>query len=109
MACYRQAAERLGKAAAACPEENPDRAIISCHADEILVRVAYLESLGGDPATTPLEEHIGIVTLRDHRESPQEAMFHGEGSSGGHQPATPSWRKQATSAAAISGTAGLLV
>ncbi|CAE7529845.1 unnamed protein product, partial [Symbiodinium sp. CCMP2456] len=44
VAVYRQVAERLAKAAASCPEGNPDRAVLSRHAGEVLGRVVYLES-----------------------------------------------------------------
>lgn len=60
---YRAAAEKLAKAAQMCPESLPDKAILSRHAGEVLGRVVYLESLGGSPATAPLEQHIGSVQL----------------------------------------------
>lgn len=60
---YRAAAEKLARAAQICPEALPDKAILSRHAGEVLGRVVYLESLGGSPATAPLEQHIGSVQL----------------------------------------------
>ncbi|OLP99704.1 putative phosphoribosylformylglycinamidine synthase, chloroplastic/mitochondrial [Symbiodinium microadriaticum] len=63
VAVYRQVAERLAKAAASCPEGNPDRAVLARHAGEVLGRVVYLESLNGAPAAVPPEGHIGCDHL----------------------------------------------
>ena len=93
-ACYRQAAERLSRAAASCPDGEADRAVLSRHAGEIMGRIVYLESLHGAPAVTPLEEHIGSARLG------------GPAASGS---AHHSLREQAASAAGVAGTAGLLV
>lgn len=100
VSCYRQAAERLSKAAAVCPDENPDRAVLSRHAGQILGRVVYLESLGGAPAVAPIEEHIGSVELTVGAET-------GDGAASGGQEV--GWRRRAASAAAIGGATGLLV
>jgi len=62
-AAYRKAADRLGEAAAECPEDHPDRATLEEHAREVIMRADYLEGLQGAPATVQLEEHIHAVTL----------------------------------------------
>jgi len=99
-ACYRQAADRLSQAVAAYPistDGSSNGALLSRHAGQILGRVVYLDSLCGTPASVPLEEHIGHTQLQ-------------LGEDGGCQPGeTLGWRQQATSAAAVVGTAGLLV
>jgi len=100
VACYRQAADRLSEAVAACPisaEGSSNGALLSRHAGQILGRVVYLESLCGAPASVPLEEHIGHARLQLGEDGDCQA---GE---------TSGWRQQATSAAAVGGTAGLLV
>jgi len=98
-ACYRQAADRLSQAAAACPSSSgpSNGALLSRHAGQILGRIVYLDSLCGAPASVPLEEHIGQTQLRLGDERDCSA---GE---------TLGWRNQAASAAAVGGTAGLLV
>mmetsp|Transcript_78421 Transcript_78421/g.139063 ORF Transcript_78421/g.139063 Transcript_78421/m.139063 type:complete len:352 (+) Transcript_78421:88-1143(+) len=72
---YRAAAEKLAKAAQICPEALPDKAILSRHAGEVLGRVVYLESLGGSPATAPLEQHIGSVQLTMGMAAPSPSML----------------------------------
>ncbi|CAE8706468.1 unnamed protein product [Polarella glacialis] len=119
LVCYQQVAERLAKAAAACPEGNPDRAVLARHAGQVLGRVVYLESLGGSPATAPPEVHIGFERLSDGQ---THGPLRHEDADGFHvvqrtnsveedatERSKPSWRKQAASAAAVGGTAGLLV
>lgn len=99
-ACYRQAADRLSQAVAACPlnaDGSSNGALLSRHAGQILGRVVYLDGLLGAPATVPLEEHIGHTQLQLGEAGDCPA---GE---------TSGWRQQATSAAAVGGTAGLLV
>eukprot|EP00913_Durusdinium_trenchii_P033814 g31653.t1 len=104
LSVYRQAAERMAKAAALCPEGNPDRAMLAKHAGEIYGRVVYLESLGeGALATVPPEAHIGSDSLdADGFQVLRDPRGRSEGSS-------PNWRQKAVSAAAVSGAAGLLV
>jgi len=100
VACYRQAADRLSKAVAACPvstDGSSNGALLSRHAGQILGRVVYLDSLCGAPASVPLEEHIGHAQLHLGENGDCQA---GE---------TLGWRQQATSAAAVGGAAGLLV
>mmetsp|Transcript_3997 Transcript_3997/g.12572 ORF Transcript_3997/g.12572 Transcript_3997/m.12572 type:complete len:304 (+) Transcript_3997:143-1054(+) len=96
VACYRQAVQRLSAAAAACPEGNPDRVVLSGHAGQVLGRVVYLESLAGAPAAAPVEQHIGSAQL-------------GTGTDGAPLPEPVGWGKRAASAAAVGGAAGLLV
>mmetsp|Transcript_68385 Transcript_68385/g.154851 ORF Transcript_68385/g.154851 Transcript_68385/m.154851 type:complete len:278 (+) Transcript_68385:64-897(+) len=60
---YRQAAGKALSAAAACPEPHPHRQALEQHAAEISVRLIYLESLNGAPATIPLEDHLGDLEL----------------------------------------------
>lgn len=67
MAVYRQAAERMARAAALCPAGNPDRSVLAKHCGEIHGRVVYLESLQGDEVVPP-EHHIGTATLGPHIE-----------------------------------------
>eukprot|EP00931_Biecheleriopsis_adriatica_P087698 TRINITY_DN62128_c0_g1_i1.p1 TRINITY_DN62128_c0_g1~~TRINITY_DN62128_c0_g1_i1.p1 ORF type:complete len:316 (-),score=73.27 TRINITY_DN62128_c0_g1_i1:61-1008(-) len=114
VAVYQQAAERLKKAAAACPEGNPDRAVLARHAGEVLGRVVYLESLCGATASVPPEAHIGCERLF-------RGQIHGPQESDGFQvvqPGSPeneqtgaqrTLRQKAASAAAVSGGVGLLV
>ncbi|CAJ1418230.1 unnamed protein product [Effrenium voratum] len=106
-AVYRQAADRMAKAAALCPEGNPDRAVLSRHAGEILGRIVYLESLGGAKASEPPEVHIGRdrLTLGHgvERQDSDEFQVLSEPNR------EASWRQKAVSAAAVSGAAGLLV
>lgn len=110
VAIYQQAAERLARAAAACPEGNPDKPLLARHAGEVLGRVVYLESLGGAPATAPVEAHIGNMTLSEGQRHGPEAMDDGWCTeSGSDKPRKPKWRHQAASAAAIGGATGLLV
>ncbi|CAK9110255.1 unnamed protein product [Durusdinium trenchii] len=113
LSVYRQAAERMAKAAALCPEGNPDRAMLAKHAGEIYGRVVYLESLGeGALATVPPEAHIGSDSLvLGHGVERQDAdgfqvLRDPRGRSEG---SSPNWRQKAVSAAAVSGAAGLLV
>jgi len=113
MAVYRQAAERMAKAAALCPEGNPDRAMLAKHAGEIFGRVVYLESLQGALATVPPEAHIGCDSLvLGHGVERQDSdgfqvLCHP--SESGYGRSEPNWRQKAVSAAAVSGAAGLLV
>eukprot|EP00439_Symbiodinium_sp_Y106_P039119 s947_g4.t1 len=108
VAVYRQVAERLAKAAASCPEGNPDRAVLARHAGEVLGRVVYLESLNGAPAAVPPEGHIGC----DHLVIPGPGVER-QVSDGFQLISSPrresTWAKKAASAAAVSGAAGLLV
>eukprot|EP00434_Breviolum_minutum_P038853 symbB.v1.2.034475.t1/scaffold4453.1/size39496/2 len=107
MAVYRQAAERMAKAAALCPEGNPDRAMLAKHAGEIFGRVVYLESLQGALATVPPEAHIGCDSLvLGHGVERQDSdgfqvLCHP--SESGYGRSEPNWRQKAVSAAAVSG------
>jgi len=71
---YRDAAAKLLEAADACPQGHPDRPVIEEHAAEVLARVAYLEALGGAPATEPLEVHIHGVQLTMGAEAPDTSL-----------------------------------
>jgi len=63
IALYKRAASGLQEAAALCPDSHPNKAALEDHASEINVRVIYLESLSGAPATIPIEDHIGDLVL----------------------------------------------
>eukprot|EP00448_Togula_jolla_P018321 CAMPEP_0170577346 /NCGR_PEP_ID=MMETSP0224-20130122/4877_1 /TAXON_ID=285029 /ORGANISM="Togula jolla, Strain CCCM 725" /LENGTH=276 /DNA_ID=CAMNT_0010900249 /DNA_START=77 /DNA_END=903 /DNA_ORIENTATION=+ len=99
IACYRQEVERLSSAASACVDGSPDRAVLSRRAGEVLGRVIYLESLCGSPASVPPEEHICQIEL----------VLGDDGIGKRPSSTAKTWRKQAASAAAIGGAAGLLV
>mmetsp|Transcript_118465 Transcript_118465/g.235968 ORF Transcript_118465/g.235968 Transcript_118465/m.235968 type:complete len:313 (+) Transcript_118465:60-998(+) len=104
VACYRQAADRLSQAVAVCPvgaSGSSNGAILSRHAGQLVGRVVYLDSLCGAPASVPLEEHIGYTQLQFG----EDGVCH----AGEHAGETLGWKQQATSAAAVGGTAGLLV
>ncbi|CAE8586385.1 unnamed protein product [Polarella glacialis] len=58
-----RAASKLKEAAAICPTESGDKAALEEHAADISARAVYLESLGGMPASLPLEDHIGELSL----------------------------------------------
>lgn len=124
IANYQVAAEKLAKAASLCPEGLPDKAVLSRHAGEVLGRVVYLESLGGAPATAPLEQHIGSVQLTlgaapdqdqylsDDEEAEAlgfEKLSYESALMMADEDEMPSLKKRAASAAAITGAAGLLV
>ena len=116
VAVYRQAAERMARAAALCPAGNPDRSVLAKHCGEIHGRVVYLESLQGDEVVPP-EHHIGTATLGPHIERQDSDGFQviGElhleplgGEIRGCQPVPrPSWGQKAVSAAAVSVSAHL--
>lgn len=46
------------EAASVCPADHPDKGVLEEHGQDLSVRMVYLESLGGQPATVPLEDHI---------------------------------------------------
>jgi len=119
---YLLAAEKLKQAASLCPEGLPDKAVLSRHAGEVLGRVVYLESLGGAPATAPLEQHIGRVTLtlggaaepsdEEEAEAMGFATIHesdGVIMTDSEEGRPTSLKKRAASAAAVVGGTGLLV
>eukprot|EP00435_Cladocopium_sp_Y103_P054856 s244_g18.t1 len=111
MSVYRQAADRMAKAASLCPEGNPDRTVLAKHAGEIFGRIVYLESLQGAVATAPPEAHIGCDKLVlghgvERQDSDGYQVLCDPSRGGVHE---PNWRQKAVSAAAVSGAAGLLV
>jgi hypothetical protein len=60
---YKVAAKKFEEAAALCPEGHPDGPSMATYGQEIAFRAVYLESLGGQPATLPLEDHMGELVL----------------------------------------------
>mmetsp|Transcript_102004 Transcript_102004/g.287974 ORF Transcript_102004/g.287974 Transcript_102004/m.287974 type:complete len:329 (-) Transcript_102004:76-1062(-) len=107
---YREAAEQLVQATTACPEDYTDKVTLARHTGEVMGRVVYLQSLAGGPATAPIEEHIGHVTLTlgpPPSEPEEDSMPLGSVATDAAK--RPSRVKQALSAAAIGGAAGLLV
>lgn len=100
---YRQAADRLSAAAAACPERDADKVKLSRRAGQALGRAVYLESLAGARADVPPEEHL----------PPADRPPRGGGGDAAGGPVEegrwPLPVKQAFSAAAVGGATGLLV
>jgi len=60
---HRKAAAKLSEAAAACPDQHPDKPKLDEHATDIQLRMVYLESLGTAPPSLPLDEHVGELEL----------------------------------------------
>jgi len=58
---HTRAASKFKEAAEICPDA--DREELEGHAQDITVRVLYLESLGDQPASMPLEDHIGELSI----------------------------------------------
>lgn len=55
---HRRATVKLEEAASSCPEEHPDRDKLSDLSQDIQLRMVYLEGLGGQQPTLPVEEHV---------------------------------------------------
>lgn len=60
---HRCASTKLAEAAALCPEDHPDCSALSEHAQQVSARAVYLDSLAGAPASLPLEDHVGEISL----------------------------------------------
>lgn len=60
---HRRAHTKLNEAASLCPPGHADKDELQRYADEISLRIVYLESLGSASATLPLEDHIGEISL----------------------------------------------
>jgi len=113
---YRRAAARLMEAVEACPEEHPDQQVIEQHAQEVLMRVLYLEGLEGADAEIPLEEHIHGVQLTMECGVPWVPTLTSPSSGAGRQQAdglTRSPKEEKTkvmgAAAAIGASTGLIL
>lgn len=109
---YQQAADKFKQAVTICPDELlENKTLLSRRVGDILGRVVYLESLGGCPASVPVEEHVRsaqndvqtggnndgcITTLTDTVQSTAAEN-------------RPSLAKRAASAAAVTGGAAVLI
>lgn len=60
---YRRAQVKFVEAAALCPEGHPDKLPLQDHAQDVSLRLVYLESLSGAAATIPPEDHIQPLEL----------------------------------------------
>lgn len=60
---HRRAHTKLNEAASLCPPGHADKNELQRYADEISLRIVYLESLGSAPATLSCEDHIGEISL----------------------------------------------
>jgi hypothetical protein len=58
---YRRALTKLQEGLDVCPAGHPDKPAFEEFSSSMQLRIVYLESLGGAPATTPVEEHIEDV------------------------------------------------
>lgn len=104
IACYKQSADQYKSAASACPDGNADKAVLARRAGQILGRVVYLETLAGAKAALPPEEHILPEDSVDSKGDNNASSANGAEAVG--------WKerlRQTGSAAAVAGTAGLLV
>lgn len=55
---HQRSLSKLHEAAEACGPQHPDQQTILDFAGDISLRAVYLESLGGAPASVPLEDHL---------------------------------------------------
>eukprot|EP00927_Polykrikos_kofoidii_P069666 TRINITY_DN65230_c0_g1_i1.p1 TRINITY_DN65230_c0_g1~~TRINITY_DN65230_c0_g1_i1.p1 ORF type:complete len:294 (+),score=70.71 TRINITY_DN65230_c0_g1_i1:60-884(+) len=60
---YRRAVVKLTEASALCGQGDSDRVALEEHAQEVSLRMVYLESLQGGPATIPIDDHIGPLEV----------------------------------------------
>jgi len=60
---HKRAAAKCNDAANLCPPGHPDGPRLEEYAQELLLRVVYLESLNGAPITIQLEDHVGDLDL----------------------------------------------
>mmetsp|Transcript_113617 Transcript_113617/g.242561 ORF Transcript_113617/g.242561 Transcript_113617/m.242561 type:complete len:324 (+) Transcript_113617:102-1073(+) len=78
---YRRAAARLLEAVAAFPDNRLSR-LMEEHAKEVSTRADYLEGLGSEKATVPLEQHIHCVQVQLEGTSGHSAVTTSVGSRG---------------------------
>lgn len=104
VASYRQAADGLQKAAAACPSGHPDGPVLEQHRQEVLHRAVYLEGLPAGEAPVPLETHInGVELTMAATDDAQQA-----GAPNGDNRSAPSGFRTMGAAAAVGGAAGMM-
>lgn len=61
---YRRAQVKFTEAAACCPQGHPDQAALQDHAQDISLRLVYLESLNGAASSLGAEDHIEPLALQ---------------------------------------------
>lgn len=55
---YRRASAKLVDAGECCPADHPDKLAMAEHGQDLTMRLLYLESLSGRPATEPVENQL---------------------------------------------------